>query len=259
MSKKGASMSALEMSQVDALDSTTAQSAEAGGLTRRALVRRGAIGGGVLLGGGMLTAVAPGRASADVATDVRVLNYALTLEHLEATFYTEGLQKFSRGDITGSSVFAGLGGSIRSKAYDYLQLIRDHEQTHVQALTAVITSLGGSPVPACTYNFDTTAFTSVGQFLKVAQALENTGVMAYDGAIHLLNGTTSGSYPNDLLTVGATIATVEARHAAYLNLINGDVPFPSAFDTPKLPSEICAIAGQFIVSCPYDLSVYCTP
>lgn len=232
---------------------------ERSGDTRAGFLRKGVVGGGAIVGAGALLAALPGAAKADTATDIRVLNYALTLEHLEATFYTEGLQRFSRGNITGSRALVQLGGRNRSQVYDYLQLIRDHEITHVQALTSVVQSLGGTPVPACTYNFETTAFTSVERFLAVAQALENTGVMAYDGAIHLLNGTTSGTYPNDLLTVGATIATVEARHAAYLNLVNGDVPFPQPFDTPKLPSEICAIAGQFIVSCPYPLASVCTP
>ncbi|MEO5577368.1 MAG: hypothetical protein ABIR67_08630, partial [Gaiellaceae bacterium] len=49
---------------------------------------------------------------------------------------------------------------------------------------------------------------------------------------------------------GAQIATVEARHAAYLNLINRDSPFPFAFDAGKKPSEIFDAAKGFIVSCP---------
>ena len=228
--------------------------------TRAAFLRKSAIGGGALVGGSALVAALPASARADTASDIRVLNYALTLEHLEATFYTQALQKFSRDDITDTTLTAGLGGQIRRRLYDNLVRIRDHEQVHVQTLISVISSLGGTPVPACTYNFAQTAFGSVTQFLQVAQALENTGVMAYDGAIHLLNGTpTTPTGLNDLLTAGATIATVEARHASYLNLINGDVPFPDAFDTPKLPSQICAIAAQFIDSCPYDLSTVCTP
>ncbi len=241
------------------------------GPTRRTLLRNGALGGGALVAGGALFA-APTVAVADTTSDLRVLNFALTLEHLEATFYTDGLQHFSRADFDRARHpgigrlldafgfhFPGFGGGRRRHLYDYLKLIREHEQTHVDALTSVISSLGGTPVPRCKYNFETTAYTSVKQFLSVAQALENTGVNAYDGAIHLLNGSTAGSYPKDLLTTGATIATVEARHASYLNLVNGDVPFPAAFDTPKLPSEICKIAGQFIVSCPYSLSTYCMP
>jgi hypothetical protein len=58
----------------------------------------------------------------------------------------------------------------------------------------------------------------------------------------------------------ATIATVEARHASYLNFINGDVPFPQAFDTPAAPRKMCqaiqAENGGFIVSSPKPYGPY---
>ncbi len=70
--------------------------------------------------------------------------------------------------------------------------------------------------------------------------------MAYDGAIKcLLNP--------ELQEAGATIATVEARHAAFLNLLNGASPFPAPFDTPKDKCEIFAIAAPFLVACPADV------
>jgi hypothetical protein len=62
------------------------------------------------------------------------------------------------------------------------------------------------------------------------------------------------------LTAGATIATVEARHAAYLNLLNKDIPFPEAFDEPVAPRAICravkAENGGFIVSVPRPYGPY---
>ena len=58
---------------------------------------------------------------------------------------------------------------------------------------------------------------------RTAQVLENTGVKAYDGAIAHIESAA-------LLTAGATIATVEARHASYLNLINAMSRSPGAFD-----------------------------
>ncbi len=133
--------------------------------------------------------------------------------------------------------------------------IRNHEDTHVDTLKSVIESLGGRPVPEATYNFRTTAFTSVEKFVEVAQFLKNTGVTAYDGAIAHIEAA-------KLLTAGATIATVEARHASYLNLLNRDVPFPDAFDEPVAPRAICeavqAENGGFIVSTPEPYGPYYT-
>jgi Ferritin-like domain len=131
--------------------------------------------------------------------------------------------------------------------------IREHEQTHVKTLQAVIKSLGSKPVPESTYNFNKTAFTSIGKFVAVAELLENTGVSACDGAIAYIKAA-------KLQTVGATIATVEARHASYLNLINGDEPFPMPFDKPVAPRKICqavqAENGGFIVRSPKPYGPY---
>ena len=142
---------------------------------------------------------------------------------------------------------------MRRSVYENLRRIREHEDTHVDTLKGVIESLGGQPVPEATYNFRTTAFTSVEKFVEVAQFLENTGVSAYDGAIAHLEAA-------QLLTAGATIATVEARHASYLNLLNGDIPFPAAFDEPVAPRAICeavqAENGGFIVSAPMPYGPY---
>lgn len=173
--------------------------------------------------------------------DIDVLNYALTLEHLEYAFYRDGLSivppdEFKRlKDVNG-----------QKKVKRNLTAIRDHEKAHVDTLIQVITSLGGTPVQECTYDF---GYSGLEGFIATAQALENTGVMAYTGAIQFITDT-------GLRTAAATIATVEARHAAYLNLLVDPtaLPFPDAFDTPKSQEEILAIAGPFIVSCPTDPS-----
>ena len=110
----------------------------------------------------------------------------------------------------------------------------------MKTLQRVIRDLGGRPVPESTYNFNETAFTSIGKFVAVARFLENTGVTAYDGAIAHIKAAT-------LQTAGATIATVEARHASYLNLINGDVPFPSHSTSRWRRRKICkAVQAAFI-------------
>jgi len=210
---------------------------------RRRLSRRGMLTGSLKLAGGgalaLTTAGVPmlpgfGVASAQMEfeSDVDVLNYALTLEHLEYAFYRDGLEQFTDADF-GESPF-------NRPISEFLIDIRDHEQAHVETLTQVINDLGGEPVMEAEYNFGTTDAAS---FLATAQALENTGVSAYDGAAQFLENP-------DLLTAAGTIVAVEARHAAYLNLLNGVIPFPAPFETPLTPAEVLEIAGPFIVTNP---------
>ncbi len=172
-------------------------------------------------------------------TDIDILNFALTLEHLEAAFYNQGLTRFAASDFTGASFVPLVGNLIGAKVFDNFKAIRDHENVHVDALKATIRSLGGVPVDACQYNF---GYTNFDGFVAVATVLENTGVMAYAGALGMIQSPA-------VRTAGATIATVEARHAAYLNLISLTIPFPAAFDTGKTMQEILAAAGPFITSC----------
>lgn len=129
-----------------------------------------------------------------------VLNFALTLEHLEATFYTMG--------IGSSAVMAGM-------EYSALVDIQKDETAHVNFLTAAITAAGGTPVGAA-MQYDFTAggnfsdvFTNYSTFLAVAQAFEDTGVRAYKGQAGYLLGT-------PYLTPALNIHSVEARHASFI-------------------------------------------
>jgi hypothetical protein len=163
-------------------------------------------------------------------TPVDVLNYALTLEHLEYAFYRDGLEQFSADDFDA----AGYAGNV----YEWFGIIRDHEIEHVDTITTVITDLGGEPVAEATYDF---GYTDLAGFIDVAQVLENTGVSAYQGAAQFLID------EDELLTAALTIHGVEARHAAYLNGLQGESPFPDAVNPTLTPDEVLAAAGPFIV------------
>lgn len=164
------------------------------------------------------------------ANEVEVLNYALTLEHLEATFYREANALFADQEY----LDLGFQTSVR----DRIVIIGEHEATHVATLTEVITSLGGEPVQEAVYEF---GYTDLASFLATAAAVENLGVAAYTGAAQYL-------IDNDaLLTAALTIHGNEARHAAYLNVVNATSPFPDAVDAPMTPDEVLAVAGPFIV------------
>jgi len=219
------------------------------GSTRRSFLA----GTGTLLGAGALSGTAlagdddegqgnghGGNGGMGDMTDVDVLNYALTLEHLEDVFYREGLNSYDEHTVMEAKVTQRYGEFITDDLYANLERVGDHEATHVEALTATIEDLGGEPVPECTYDF---GYSTFNEFLHTAAVLENTGVAAYDGAIAQIEDPA-------LQTTGATIATVEARHASYLNLLTGVVPFPAAFDEAMSMEEVLNAAGGFITDCP---------
>jgi rubrerythrin len=186
-------------------------------------------------------------------SDVDILNYALVLERLEYEFYRRHLERFSENKIEGASIFEGFGNKVRSDIYENLVRIRNHEKTHVQTLIKVIKSLGGKPVGGSTLGGQTEydfGVKSVADFVATAQVLEDTGVMAYDGAIAYIHRA-------GLQTASATIATVEARHASYLRLLNGEVPFPEPFDDPKAPQQVCEMVDPFITKSPFNLKAFC--
>jgi hypothetical protein len=192
--------------------------------------------------------VAPKALEAQTFTsDVDILNYALRLERLEASFYTVGLSKFAATDFANANFAKTLTATQVANAYTYIQTIQQHEMSHVSQITAAIMGMGGTPVATDCYGFqpygdDNKTFLNADSFMAIAMVLENTGVMAYDGAIGLVQSAT-------LRTTAATIATVEARHAAYLNQLNGVIPFPAAYDTAATATTILTAASAFLAPC----------
>lgn len=200
--------------------------------------RRGVLGGAAAVGGAASIAALlgplPALAQEEANTEdlISALNYALTLEHLENAFYRDGLASYT------VDAFTGLG--FQPSVVDYLAQIGADELAHVETLTTVIADLGGTPVAEGQYDFSS-GLGDPAAFLAAAMALENTGVDAYTGAAQYLISN------DELLTAALTIHGVEARHAAYLNILNDESPFPDAFDEPLTPAEVVEIAGPFIV------------
>ena len=165
-------------------------------------------------------------------TDFDVVQYALFLEHLENAFYRQGLEAFSvsdfqrglRGFRAGSLDMSGTMFVNGQQVRDAVQRVADHEQAHAEDLSGLLASLGAEPLVECSaYNFD---FSSVETFMVTAQLLENTGVAAYVGAASVLTNP-------DFVRVAASIATVEARHACYFDLMTANREFPSAYDLAR--------------------------
>ena len=171
-------------------------------------------------------------------TDLDVLNYALTLEHLEAAYYNEFLSEYSEGEVESSSVAKVLtgGGNDRYTIYQKIEQVRDHEEAHVDALTKTINDLGGEPVEPLEYAFP---YETIEDFAALSATIEAVGVSAYAGAAPLIENA-------DLIPPALSIHSVEARHTAYFNVLNTTNPFPDAFDEPRTMEEVLAIASDFI-------------
>ncbi|KAI4946287.1 hypothetical protein J4E86_008991 [Alternaria arbusti] len=173
-------------------------------------------------------------AAAGMLSDVDILNFALTAEHLESEYYKQGFAKFSMSD------FMALGlseGQVKS-----LMGVGQTEATHVTTLQSAIAGAGAKPVEPCQYNFDA-ALTSADSMVKTARVLEAVGVSAYLGAAPLVNS-------SDILSAAGSIVTVEARHQAFIRIASGAEPVPAAFDTALQPRAVFTLAAQFIKSCP---------
>ncbi len=133
----------------------------------------------------------------DFGSDIDVLNYALTLEYLEAEFYRQGNK----------------ASLVTGKEKQYLMQIGADEASHVATLTSTIQKLGGTPVGAPAVDFGG-AFESRKSYLTTAHIFENKGVGAYLGAAGFVKD-------KMILQAAAGIFGVEARHAAVVGNLLG--------------------------------------
>jgi hypothetical protein len=165
-------------------------------------------------------------------SDPDILQFALTLEHLESAFYQQGFAKFPDSD------FQALG--LTEQQIKDLKQIGDTEAQHVGLLQSAIAQAQFKPVEACTYNF---GFTDAAGMVATALALENVGVSAYLGAAPLL------ADPAILGTAGS-ILTIEGRHQSVLRVFAKQEAIPVAFDVPLGPRAVFSLAAPFIQECP---------
>ena len=167
---------------------------------------------------------AAGVSKKDRDADIEVLNFALTLEVLEATFYQEALRQVG-----------GLSGELQALTEE----IESNESEHVTGLTEAIESLGGKPVKAPELDFGN-AFASTDSYLELAQTLEDTGVSAYNGAAPEIQS-------EEVLSTAGSIVQIEARHASLIRLQRGEEPAPNAFDETLTQDEVLDAVAPFIV------------
>src|ERR1700704_5156596 len=161
---------------------------------------------------------------------VDVLNYALTLEHFEDSFYRKA---------------NGTDGLIPAKYRDLFREIGQHETGHVALLSGVLGSAAVNPP-----KFDFTAggkypdvFSNFKTFSTLSSTIEDTGVAAFKGQVLNLAG-------SPVLQTALQIHSVEAGHAGSVRVLVGKPGSDGAFDKPMSKSEVLEAVKPFFVSRP---------
>ena len=147
------------------------------------------------------------RAFGDIRDDISVLQLALTVEYVESALYRDALKDVP--DMT-------------SDTRRLVTELRDNEIEHVDALRGLITEAGGRPTDRPRLAFGD-ELRSEAAFLKLANTLEDTGVSAYNGAAPRFEN-------SDFVAAFASLAQVEARHAALVRLVRVRPPAPLPLD-----------------------------
>jgi hypothetical protein len=196
------------------------------GDNRRAFLKKAGLGGAAVMGSGaLLAALTPAGAMAASGKgrppakfgkgDIGILNYALTLEYLEAAFYNEA---------TKNKVASGAQESA------FLKTATADENAHVAFLKK---SLGSKAVAAPKVDFGSA--TSKANWIATSFALENTGVHAYSGQVLNIS---NPAY----VAAAASILTIEARHASVAGLLmkpsEKNMTPDGPFDTPFTAAEV---------------------
>ncbi len=185
----------------------------------------------------------------------RVLNYALTLETLEADLYRQALNLAAGKDI-GTPLPADVSGYTLAiptgylppphpqMGFTYLQQFAAVEAAHRDFLRAAISAGGGTPVGPNPGGYRAPFGTTLRSILEVISLVEETGVRAYLGAAGALTDF-------KLIQTAASIYSTEARHSSVLKLTLIRDPSPSRMPgdeqvTPRQKGE-------------YDFEFYQTP
>ena len=193
---------------------------ESGDLSRSEVILKGALAAGAVYGTLMVGPFVRKAFAMTGGGDVDIVNFALTLEYLESTFYAEAKKR------------AGAKGELKQ----LIELIGKDEAQHVEALAGTVKKLGGKPVAEPKFDFE---YSDTAGFLKLAQTFEDTGVSAYNGAGPMIKS-------KEVLGAAGSIVQVEARHAAAIRLQNKEEPAPEPFDPSLDEAQVLKAVEPFI-------------
>jgi hypothetical protein len=209
-------MNELRLADIDCDEAIFEGFARVHGQSRAELLRGAALGGAALAAA--LVTSPPARAGS--ASDEDYLNFDLTFERMQASFYTEA-ERIGTIDRMGE------------EARFWARTLGSHERAHVRILKQV---LGSSAVGTPRFDFRG-ATDSAEAFLRTAVAME-------DLTVALLAGQVGELTKRQLVSALLSLLTVEARHAAWARRIVGGEPVKQSFDEPLPTAEV----GRFIES-----------
>ena len=213
-------LEAFDLETVDVDGALREAEADVANDTRADFFRKAALGGGAMIGGGVLLSGFPSIATAAKPSrkqDIQILNYAYTLELLEAAFYNRAVKN---GILTGEVLAT-------------TKIVQAHENTHVKTLR---TLLGKDARKIPKFDFGN-AVQDPDVYLDTAVVLEDTGVKAYSGQATRI-------FSKAVVKAAVSILTVEARHAAQFRRLNGKNFAPRTFDEAKSMKTILRAVGK---------------
>lgn len=200
--------------------------------TPAVVLQRCFLAGVLLITSLWLGPIAPAAAQGATLSPRQVVEYALTLEKLEADFYRRAIAAVESGRL-----------NVPQAARPALVSYGEDEAQHVRDLSAVLTSLGGDPSTVTipqnpNYNaiLGRDPFASPADLLLAAQYVEDLGVAAYKGQVQ--NLLAAGNAADPILAGALEIHTVEARHAAGIRFLRESLLGANIRPWIKNPSEV---------------------
>ena len=156
--------------------------------------------------------------------DVGIANFALTLDYLEAEYYTLAVNS----------------GVLSGEALSVVTNLRDHENAHVDAIIELLNGAGATPVAKPQFTFPDSSLATQAAILETAATLEPVGVGAYLGAGPMIQSP-------EILAAAGSISVIEGEHVVAVNDLLGVVPpANTAFPEALTKDEVLAAVAPFM-------------
>jgi Ferritin-like domain len=194
-------------------------------MSRGEAILKGTLAVGTLYGLGAVAPYARAALVEEGATEIDILNYLLSFEHLLISIYSRGLTE--RNDHNEKMSL--------EEHKPLIETLVAEEREHMSAMRELIEGMGGKPVERIPATFD---FRELKVLLTMSAEIEGFTIGAYNGVIPSLK-------TQEARKLTSSIVQVEGRHAATLLLAAKEPPAPDAFDRPESQDNSINAVGKF--------------